>query len=727
MDYPDSGPSRIPYTPPYDNASNVSCSPSDKGKRKADGQNKPKNLQACDRCRKKKTKCEPIETHRNLCKACQSASLSCTFDLPLTASRTKRIRNGLHQSHGAIWSVDDHIKRSRGIDLLQNPQMSLNRSGSDFDQSTKTRNAFGMRSTNIVASLREGPTSTSYILHSMPTLPLSYLTEYDEINGLSIVSLPPESSDGYILATAVIQPSIFSDPPSHVLETTQSPRWTEVVETLVETFLAEISSLIPIVTREDMTRATPILCHAMAAVAAARRGCPKEIFDCLNHILTQEIQEQDTLSVPTKHNIQTLLVTCLVDELAIRSNLAVPVNVLRTRLSAAIQMAKDLLMDETSMTHGSDAESRIWQCAIVLDQWNAARFGLRPILPLKSLTLDSPQVVAKNDNHFFSHLLSLTLLLSAVLAHIYGPTGITKSRNADIQDIKMRLSIWKRHLPAVLEFDNHTTNLQAGILRLLYISVVFLLYRPFLSGSFIVPPHLDLSLDLQAWDYLDSTSQSALEWVSQLEDPCTLPSFGLYALNMVGLTQYHSYARNRRLDAMVSLGRISETVNKWNEVNDEGKLPLLTSQLQVIPFLYGCAQRVAKEGMTSYALRNSDRGLNPTPGILNKLPELEVVDGVAFFKDASHPEGGYFIATKQAAKEIKDLPPNTIILGGQDDRNDDDRNDGGDANYIHGRSDRAGSEDFFDETENTSRLGHQWESMIASSYNRTRREGVDAN
>lgn len=58
------------------------------------------------------------------------------------------------------------------------------------------------------------------------------------------------------------------------------------------------------------------------------------------------------------------------------------------------------------------------------------------------------------------------------------------------------------------------------------------------------------------------------------------------------------------------------------------------------------------------------RGLNPTPGVLNRLPET-TVEGITFLRDASHPAGGILVATQKAAAEIKDLPEDTIIIGGK--------------------------------------------------------------
>lgn len=61
------------------------------------------------------------------------------------------------------------------------------------------------------------------------------------------------------------------------------------------------------------------------------------------------------------------------------------------------------------------------------------------------------------------------------------------------------------------------------------------------------------------------------------------------------------------------------------------------------------------------------RGLNPTPGVLNRLAETSI-SGVTFLRDASLPHGGVLVATQQAAREIKDLPPGTVIIGGNPDQ-----------------------------------------------------------
>lgn len=82
-------------------------------------------------------------------------------------------------------------------------------------------------------------------------------------------------------------------------------------------------------------------------------------------------------------------------------------------------------------------------------------------------------------------------------------------------------------------------------------------------------------------------------------------------------------------------------------------------QLHAIPLLYRLATTNA--ATTSYQL--TDRGLDPTPGVLNRLPETSIA-GVTFIRDPSLPNGGVLVATQKAAREVKDLPPGTLIIGG---------------------------------------------------------------
>lgn len=55
------------------------------------------------------------------------------------------------------------------------------------------------------------------------------------------------------------------------------------------------------------------------------------------------------------------------------------------------------------------------------------------------------------------------------------------------------------------------------------------------------------------------------------------------------------------------------------------------------------------------------RGLNPIPGVLNSLAE-STVSGVMMLRQGEG-EGFVMVATPEAARELQDIPPGTIVLG----------------------------------------------------------------
>ncbi|MDA4778149.1 hypothetical protein NY592_14830, partial [Enterobacter hormaechei] len=88
-----------------------------------------------------------------------------------------------------------------------------------------------------------GQTSISYILPSMPTVPLRALDEFDRSGWLAMRAFPEGSGDGWI----DVSTSTSLDTPPAVHEALRSESWGEVASRLVEKFLAHVSPLIPIV------------------------------------------------------------------------------------------------------------------------------------------------------------------------------------------------------------------------------------------------------------------------------------------------------------------------------------------------------------------------------------------------------------------------------------------------------------------------------------------------
>jgi hypothetical protein len=101
--------------------------------------------------------------------------------------------------------------------------------------------------------------------------------------------------------------------------------WTLVVNRLVEAYFAHETELLPVVLPgeegEDATLGT-----AMAAISAARRDCPNEIFWTLRGMLNREIAEKGAcaeelahagiMDIPSLTNVQTLVLASLLDDLS---------------------------------------------------------------------------------------------------------------------------------------------------------------------------------------------------------------------------------------------------------------------------------------------------------------------------------------------------------------------------------------------------------------------------
>lgn len=98
-----------------------------------------------------------------------------------------------------------------------------------------------------------------------------------------------QHSPSHMLVTMDTSTLPLSEDDSAMLRSLRTVSWDEVVSRLVEVYLAQISPTMPIVTREEMMHAGSTLRHAMAAVAAARKACPREVFVALRYILRQDI------------------------------------------------------------------------------------------------------------------------------------------------------------------------------------------------------------------------------------------------------------------------------------------------------------------------------------------------------------------------------------------------------------------------------------------------------
>lgn len=99
---------------------------------------------------------------------------------------------------------------------------------------------------------------------------------------------------------------------------------------------------------------------------------------------------------------------------------------------------------------------------------------------------------------------------------------------------------------------------------MLYTGVRFLLYRPVMRWSFVVPRRFELDCDIPAWMDLLSLSRGAIEWAANQDEAADLLFFGPYALTLVCLVQYHTWARRGEWDGAMLLDKARrEAVGCW--------------------------------------------------------------------------------------------------------------------------------------------------------------------
>lgn len=124
--------------------------------------------------------------------------------------------------------------------------------------------------------LTAGPTALSYILHSMPSLPLSALTEFD--------------AEGYSMEASWMD---VRTPPAAEWHDSRGEdavgHWDRVTDRLLRRYWAE--AVLPIVIPSDLDglESGPLR-RAMAAVAAAR-GAPVVVFDALKALVQRDIED----------------------------------------------------------------------------------------------------------------------------------------------------------------------------------------------------------------------------------------------------------------------------------------------------------------------------------------------------------------------------------------------------------------------------------------------------
>lgn len=161
---------------------------------------------------------------------------------------------------------------------------SVESSGQMRDRTyTAHRSGMCYRRSCSATDIATGPSSIPYILHSMPTLPMSrILSDYCVDKGFRMVRT--EGLDGYISVTSEVD-AHWHPPPSG------PSSWIKAIDGLVADYIDSIGELLPIVTASEAEQAGPVLRHAMAAVAATRNCVSPSLFQAIRQALPYELDQ----------------------------------------------------------------------------------------------------------------------------------------------------------------------------------------------------------------------------------------------------------------------------------------------------------------------------------------------------------------------------------------------------------------------------------------------------
>ncbi|KAK1922920.1 hypothetical protein DB88DRAFT_511496 [Papiliotrema laurentii] len=560
----------------------------------------PKNLQACDRCRAKKVKCLPEDSSRHQCKACHRVNLGCTFDMPLTASRTKRVRKGLAGPAFRMLDVGQARENGEGASGL-----GLLADHAVLDGSGRETGFTGLRRPRT-STMRQGATSLNYILHSAPSLPLYLAKEYGATHGISLHRRTNGPGAGFI---SIERDKADDEEASRstFLHMIRSSAWALTVQKLVEAYFVETAPLLPIVDgRHDFDGEDNLglLEHAMALVASTGKDCPKDVFDALRWTVNTEVERQDVLFDVSRYNIQVLLVLCLSDDIGPPDSIAATQSIRRGRLSRAVQMMRDLEVDRSD----EPSDRQLWACAAILDVWCAAKDGAIPLIPQHAVSSLSPLDVAGD----LQHTLAVSICLSAILHHVYGSRGLAEVDLTVLVNVRDELRTSRNRLPEHLRLTSLSSSTRCGLLHLLHTTALFLLYRPFMRWSFSVDPQYTLDLDLRVWEDIHGASSAGLEWLTNHPDPSRLLGWGTYTAGIAAFVQYHHWARRREASGVIMLEKVVGCAGRWVEGD---KLAVSKEELGILRFLHGATERLV--AIPPAELGGFERGLDPTPGSRN--------------------------------------------------------------------------------------------------------------
>ncbi|GAA6000454.1 hypothetical protein JCM10207_008018 [Rhodosporidiobolus poonsookiae] len=640
---------------------------------------KQKIPRACDSCRGKKIRCNPIpDSDPLICTYCQKHKRECTWFLPIAETRFKKQREKEEAdkatASAAAAAVNLPTAATSATLARQSqypastPPVPTPRSNSMSahhlplglgGESRPAGSPDGSSPSNSSAAQRKEPrvigyTSISHLMHSTSTFPTERLipVDFKYSQQLSV----DERGDGFIRVISAGDADGDGGPVA-----IQGIEHSDA-EKLINYFFTTHSGHFPIVSKADFLgaeRPDPLLFNTLCAVSALSHHVAPSILRTIKATIRYHLRDEDMLDSSTIPHIQALLIYAFSMEMEKGAAASKTWNC----LGLAIRMAQDLGLHrklgserkEQSEADHTELRRRVWGGCLIADRWIAAVFGQPMSIDLADCDTMLPSVFDIRPNLDFnaesrpylfnSALISLSILLGRILKAVYSPTGIMLLSEKEAKSLVLDLAAWQNGLPPELRFQGpEKSNAEQGYLHLLYLPVRFLITRPFMRISFSLPERFaSLSVGTQQWSHVEVEAREAIEWCDRNESALEGWFAGTYAFFICSLIQYHSHIR-RRDSASLSTLRLARDCLKRLVVPD-GECHVRAKIAEVVHLLYHTAVSVSRwapeaaEGLSPASSGTTAvTTLNPTVGVRQREQDWHM----RFKRD-----GGYFVTDRR--------------------------------------------------------------------------------
>ncbi|CEQ41923.1 SPOSA6832_03680 [Sporobolomyces salmonicolor] len=666
---------------------------------------KAKIPRACDTCRRKKIRCNPIpDQEPAICTYCQKHKLDCTWFLPISETRFKKQREKeeaeKEKVSGAAAAVnlptaassatlarqhrDDPYPQTQHVPS-QSPSLSHQHSipPQPMHQSPYTAPPaapsphgpspeYGHPATpgSVSGPPRKEPrivgyTSISHLMHSTSTFPTERIIPLDfkYSQTLSV----DERGDGFIRVISAGDGEPSGDGAPVAIQGIEHSD----AEKLLNYYFTTHATHFPIVSRADFLgteRPTALLFNCICAVSALSHHVAPAILRTIKATIRSHLRSEDILDNSNIPNIQALLLYAFTGECEKGTAASKTWNI----LGLAIRMAQDLGLHrrlgterkEQSEADHTELRRRVWGGCLIADRWMAAIYGQPMMIDLADCDAMLPSVFDIRPNRDFnsdhrpylfnSALISLSVLLGRILKGVYSPTGILMLSEKEAKSLVSDLAAWVDGLPEELKFAGpEKSSPEQGFLRLLYIPVRFLITRPFMRISFQLPERFaNLSVGTQQWSVVETETREAIEWVDKHESCLEGWFVGIYAFFICSLIQYHSHIRRRDATSLATL-RLARDVLK-RLVMPEGECFVRAKIAEITSLLYSTACSVSRwapeaaEGLSPAAGGTTAiTTLNPTFGGCSRHLHRREQDWHMRYKK----DGGYFVTDRRIVSD----------------------------------------------------------------------------